>query len=116
MHSRQGTSPQLLGWLRFCCCFSKIIIKNFQQQHIVLFCLKKKREAQITMKEFEREGECLLGERMPLLKRTGRQIGRHSRCGGCPGAWSAFEKPLLEVGFSRARSKQGLDWSPSPVA
>lgn len=61
------------------------------------------------MKASEREGECLLGERMPLLERTRRQIGRHRRCRGRPGARSVFEKPLLEVVFSRARSKQGLD-------
>lgn len=58
----------------------------------------------------------LVGKRTPLLKMTRRQIERHSRCRGCPGAWSVLEKPLLEVGFSRASSKQGLDWRPSPVA
>lgn len=66
IHSRQGSSPQLLAWLRFCCGFAKIIIKKIQQRHIVLLKIKR---GQITNKAFEREGESVFaGEENAAFK------------------------------------------------
>lgn len=62
IRSRQGTSPQLLACLRFCCCFSKIIIKKIQQRHIVLLKIKKRDELQIKRLK-GRRGESVLAGR-----------------------------------------------------
>lgn len=69
IHSRQGTSPQLLAWLRFCVCFSKTIKKKIQQQHIVLFCLKlKKKRNKSELKLLKGKGEVSLGEENAAFK------------------------------------------------
>lgn len=70
IHSRQGTSPQLLAWLRFCVCFSKTIKKkNSTATHsFVLFKIKKKKRNKSELKPLKGKGEVSLGEENAAFK------------------------------------------------